>query len=72
MTADERASILVLTTEVRGMRRDLGALDNKVDVITTKIDKAEGVVALLRWLGFGGFITLLGALILLSQNVHPS
>lgn len=46
--------LAVLSTQMVQISNQVSNLDLKVDTLTRKVDRAEGVLSLVRWLGFGG------------------
>jgi hypothetical protein len=58
-----------LATKVDRLSDDVSRLDLKVDTIGSKIDKSEGVLVVVRWLGVGG-VTIAVVALARSFGVH--
>jgi hypothetical protein len=62
-------SFALLSYQVAEVKTAVVALDIKVDTITATVERAQGVLAVVRWLGVGGVAIAVVAL-LKSFGVH--
>lgn len=59
----DATKLAVLSSEVSSLKINTVAINVKLDAIDTKLDKAEGVLAIVRWLGISGVTIAVVALL---------
>lgn len=73
MTEERRHSpdvqLAILATQMTNLAAAVAAIDAKVDTLDHKMQRAEGVLSVVRWLGVGG-VSIATVALLRAFGVH--